>query len=177
MFCSNAPLYILQGLVESGIDAVFPSRFFLSAVSVVHVRCSCSSLLGEEHAVCCSTTSNSLLAGETLAESTQIAYFRFQIKNTEFAFIFSHFRSGWRHLSSACSFSDQSSVTRVDTAASQGWQPLLALSLSAGMTSQYMKLKLDLLLKEKMLPSCINSYYMQLWILFRTLHGLLVPCS
>ncbi|GKV29187.1 hypothetical protein SLEP1_g38136 [Rubroshorea leprosula] len=73
--------------------------------------------------------------------------------------------------------SDQSSITRVDTAASQGWQPLLALSLSAGMTSQYMKLKLDLPLKEKMLPSCINSYYMPLWILFRTLHGLPVPCS
>ncbi|KAM4118338.1 hypothetical protein ACB094_02G194200 [Castanea mollissima] len=29
---------------------------------------------------------------------------------------------------------------------------------------------------EKMPLSCISSYYMTLWILFRTLHGLLVPC-
>lgn len=31
--------------------------------------------------------------------------------------------------------------------------------------------------REKMLLSFISSYYMQLWILFRTLHGLLVPCE
>ena len=31
--------------------------------------------------------------------------------------------------------------------------------------------------REKMLLSCISSYYMPLWILFRTLHGLLVPCE
>ena len=31
--------------------------------------------------------------------------------------------------------------------------------------------------REKMRLSCISSYYMPLWILFRTLHGLLVPCE
>jgi hypothetical protein len=31
--------------------------------------------------------------------------------------------------------------------------------------------------REKMLLSFISSYCMQLWILFRTLHGLLVPCE